>query len=176
MEVADRDNLLRDMRVYAAALLRLLNAPVYPLDYRATVQQISAIVGRYQQQAGDKFDFGPSLEAAQRLAETLDRFYEEAEGLADRPVDDPAVRQLNASQRLLARSLVTTVYSQAGRFRQDPARSYPPLPEFLPAQELASVEAGSDRHNVLRVDLTRAQNRLVWAMRQAEHRIAERLS
>ena len=31
LEIADRDNLLRDMRVYAAAVLRALNAPIAPV-------------------------------------------------------------------------------------------------------------------------------------------------
>ena len=176
MEIADRDNLLRDLRVYGATLLRLLNAPLYPLDYRATVDQIAAIVERLQQAAGEKFDFTASLRAAQDLRATLDRFYGEAVELSDREADDPAVRQANASQRLLARSLVTTVYSQDGRFRQDPAHTYPPLPELAPAAELAELPADSDRYHVLRAHLARGQNRLVWAMRQAEHRIAERIS
>jgi hypothetical protein len=175
MQIADRDNLLRDMKVYAVALIRTLNAPVYPLDYRAAVAQITSDLKRYQEAAGSAFDFGPALHAANDLNATLDRFYTEADSLMDREVDDPAVRQINASQRLLARSLVAVSYSQDGRFRQDPARSIPPLPDIAPATDLADVEAGSDRYYVLRTHLTRGQNRVVWSLRQAERRIAERI-
>jgi hypothetical protein len=175
IEIADRDNLLRDMKVYAVALIRTLNSPIYPLDYRAAVAQITDDLNRYQQAAGSAFDFSPALHAAGELNATLDRFYAEADSLMDREVDDPAVRQINASQRLLARSLVSVNYSQDGRFRQDPARSIPPLPDIAPATELAGVEAGSDRYYVLRTHLTRGQNRVVWSLRQAERRIAERI-
>ena len=175
MDIADRDNLLRDMRVYAVALIRALNSPVYPLDYRATVRDIERDLVRYQEAAGGSFDFGPSLQACSDLARTLDRFYDEGRSLMDRAVDDPTVRQVNASQRLLARSLVTVGYSRDGRFRQDPARSIPALPDLAPAVDLGKEPVGSDRYHVLRVHLTRGQNRLVWALRQAERRIAERI-
>lgn len=175
MQIADRDNLLRDMRVYAAALLRTLNSPVYPLDYRATVKDIEKDLTRYQEAAGNAFDFGPSLQACADLARTLERFYSEVGSLTDRAVDDPTVRQINASQRLLARSLVTVGYSRDGRFRQDPARSIPAIPDLAPALELRDESEGSDRYHLLRTHLTRGQNRLVWSLRQAERRIAERI-
>ncbi|HVB64831.1 MAG TPA: peptidase M28, partial [Nitrolancea sp.] len=175
MEIADRDNLLRDMRVYAVALIRTLNSPVYPLDYRAAVRQIEGDLARYQAAAGDAFDFSPALRATADLNATLDRFYTEADSLMDRSVDDPAVRQINASQRLLARSLVSVNYSRDGRFRQDPARAIPPLPDVAPVVELANEPIGSDRYHVLRTHLTRGQNRVVWSLRQAERRIAERI-
>jgi N-acetylated-alpha-linked acidic dipeptidase len=175
LEIADRDNLLRDMRVYATALIRTLNSPVYPLDYRAAVQQIEGDLNRYQVAAGDAFDFSPALRATADLNTTLDRFYTEADSLMDRSVDDPAVRQINASQRLLARSLVSVNYSRDGRFRQDPARAIPPLPDIAPAIDLGSEPVGSDRYYVLRTHLARGQNRVVWSLRQAERRIAERI-
>ena len=175
MEIADRDNLLRDMRVYAAALLRAFNAPIAPFDYRATVDEIERDLMRYQQAAENAFDFSPSLQACADLANTLGRYYDEADSMMDRSVEDPTVRQINASQRLLARSLVTVGYSRDGRFRQDPARSIPPIPDLSPATELGQVEEGSDRYHVLRTHLTRGQNRLVWALRQAQRRIAERI-
>jgi len=173
LEIADRDNLLRDMRVYATTLLRTLNAPIHPLDYRATVDEIEEQVGRYQAAAGDAFDFSPSLQATRNLRHTLDRFYGVAETLLGREVDDTAVRRTNTLQRMLARALVTLSYSRDGRFRQDPARSIPPLPDLAPATELADVAPGSDRYHVLRTHLTRGQNRLVWDLRRAERRIAE---
>ncbi|GBD16616.1 hypothetical protein HRbin26_01514 [bacterium HR26] len=173
IEIADRDNLLRDMRVYAAVLLRTLNAPVHPFDYRATVREIEEYLQRYQEVAGDAFDFRPSLQAAGNLLVTLDRFYELVESLLDREVDDPEVRRVNAAQRSLARHLVPLGYVRAGRFRHDPAQQIPPLPEIAPATELGQVPAGSDRWHTLRTHLARGQNYVVWSLRQAHRRIAE---
>jgi hypothetical protein len=176
MQIADRDNLLRDIRVYVGTLLRLLNAPVYPLDYRATANDIAGHVAQYQEAAGQHFDFSPALQAAKDLAGTLDRFYEHARSLSDRSADDPEARAVNALQRDLARALVTVGYSRDGRFRQDPASRVVPLPELAPANALRNEPPGSPRANVIGVDLVRGQNRLVWALRQAERRIAAHLA
>ena len=40
LEIADRERLLRDIRLYAGAAFRAANAPVHPLDFRATVAQL----------------------------------------------------------------------------------------------------------------------------------------
>ncbi|HEX7102694.1 MAG TPA: peptidase M28, partial [Nitrolancea sp.] len=150
---------------------RALNAPIVPLDYRATVREINDIIAKYQSAVGDKFDFGASVAAANALNDAIDRFYASTEALNGRDASDPDVQRANAMQRMLARALVTLSYSQDGRFRQDPARGIPPIPVFAPANELANTETGSDRSNVLRTDLARAQNEVVWTLTQAQRRL-----
>ena len=164
LEIADRDNLLRDMRVYAAAVLRTLNAPVVPFDYRATVAELSETLSGYQGATGAAFDFVPGLEALVLLGEALDGFYEQLENL-NGDSSERALRQANASQRALARILVSLGYTQDGRFKQDPAKGIPALPELAPALDLAGAEA--DMANVIKVQLTRGQNRLLWEVGQA---------
>ena len=165
LEIADRDNLLRDIKVYAAAALRSLNAPVYPFDYRAEVDDIRSHVERYQTAAGDKFDFTMSLDELDRLRTALDRFYDAVEGNAPSGVAEAKV--VNSVQRALARTLLFVSYSRDGRFRQDPASQTPPLPDLAPARQLAELDAGSNMANVIGVHLKRGQNRLVWACRSA---------
>lgn len=172
LDIADRDNLLRDIRVYAAVLLRTLNAPIHPLDYRATVQEIERHLRRYQEAAGEGFDFTPSIAAAGNLLLTLDNFYGQAEALTESTADDPAVRRINVGLRMLAKHLVTLGYVRGGRFRQDPAETLPPLPDLAPAIELAEIPLDSDRYQVVRTSLVRGQNQVSWTLRQAERRIS----
>ena len=101
--------------------------------------------------------------------------YTYSESLAGKPASDPDVQRVNALQRMLARTLVTLSYSQDGRFRQDPARGIPPVPELAAATELEDVEEGSDRFYVLRNELTRAQNDVVWKLTQAKHQLEGRV-
>jgi N-acetylated-alpha-linked acidic dipeptidase len=171
IELADRDILLQDIKIYATALLRGLNAPIVPLDYRAAIDELIGHIDGYQQAAGDKFDLSPSLNAARTLGQGIDHVYQFAESLAGKPASDDVVRRVNSMQRMLARSLVTLRYSEDGRFRQDPARGIPPVPELAPANELATVEVGSERYYVLRNDLARAQNRVVWTLNQSLRRL-----
>lgn len=165
MEIADKDNLLRDMRVYASVLLRSLNAPVHPLDYGAAISDIRHHLEQYAEGAGDKFDFSASFAELDALQDATQRFYNELE--SHTPATAAEAREANAVQRHLARQLVNLSFSKDGRFRQDPARTYPALPEFQPANQLAELGAESDMAEVIRVDLTRAQNRFVWACRSA---------
>lgn len=167
MEIADRDNLLRDIKVYAAALLRSLNAPLHPLDFRAELADIRHHLENYAEAAAGKFDFAPAFAEIDALDETLGRFY--AQLAANPPADPAAARAANAVQRRLARELVSVSYSRTGRFRQDPASATFPLPDLHPATRLAELEtgSGSDMANVIGIHLTRGQNRLIWACRNA---------
>lgn len=164
LEIADRDNLLRDMRVYAAVLLRSLNAPVAPFDYRATVQEMQAATRSYQEAAGSRFDFNPTLSALSAVGQSLDRYYTSI-GRLDESSPVNALREANAAQRALARVLVSLCYTRDGRFRQDPASAAPALPDIAPATRLA--DAGSELAMVLHTHLTRGQNRVVWELGQA---------
>jgi hypothetical protein len=167
LEIADPEILLKDIKIYALAVLRSLNAPVHPLDYRAAVADIRGHVESYQEAAGTGFDFGPSLAELDALQAALDEFYGAL--AANPPADAAAARAANRVQRKLARELVGLSFSQDGRFRQDTARSYPPLPEFQPARQLGTAD--DDLQQVIAVDLTRAQNRFQWACREARHEV-----
>ena len=169
LEIGDRDNLLRDMKVYATALIRTLNAPVHPFDFRAEVADIRHHLTSYAEAASGTFDFAGAFAELDSLDEALDRFYSALE--SNGPSDPAAAREANAVQRTLARELVSVSYSRDGRFRQDPASQIAPLPDLQPATQLVSLEAGSDMANVITVHLTRGQNRLIWACRQARREI-----
>ncbi|HKG26977.1 MAG TPA: M28 family metallopeptidase, partial [Thermomicrobiales bacterium] len=163
LEIADRDNLLRDMRVYAASVLRLLNAPLLPFDWRATAAEFRRTLDRCQKSAGDAFDFGPSRAAIEELDGALERFY----GMAPSGAADSAeARRFNLVQRQLARLLVPVNYSRKAPFHHDPAMEVPPLPDLAPALGLGRA-ADEAQRGVLNAHLMRGQNRLVWTLEQS---------
>jgi len=163
MEIADRDNLLRDMRVYAATLLRTLNAPVAPFDYRATVDEMSDAVTSYAKSAGTAFDFSPTVDGLESMRIALDTFYAHTATL-DANSDPEALHAANVTQRKLARSLVNLCYTRDGRFRQDPARAIPALPDLAIARQLP--DADPDMRHVILNTLLRGQNRVTWELEQ----------
>ncbi len=169
MEIADKENLLRDIKVYAAAVLRTVNAPLHPFDYRAEVDDIRGHVDRYASAAGSAFDFSASQSALDQLRQALDRFYSAVESNA--PAGPAEAKDANAIQQILGRTLLSISYSRDGLFRQDPASQTPPLPDLAPARQLADLDAGSDMANVIGVHLTRGQNRLVWACQSAARQV-----
>ena len=173
LEIADRDNLLRDMKVYAAATFRAANTPVSPLDFTATTAEFAQTLSRYQEGAAGRLDFSPSIREVKALEADLVRFYDAAARLAQRPVGDAAVRRVNEVQRRLARTLVPVNYARMGRFRHDPAVNIPALPDLEPALRLRGLDAGSDADRITRVHLTRGQNRLVGMLRDARRILAD---
>ena len=173
MEIADRDNLLRDMKVYAAATFRAANSTIHPLDFRATAREFAQTLARYQDAAGTHVDFTPVKNEVEALEDDLERFYDAANALMQKPVTDPQVRRANEIQRRLARVLVSINYSRAGRFRHDPAVNVPALPDLEPALRFASLPVGSDAARITQIHLTRGQNRVIGALREARRILAE---
>jgi hypothetical protein len=167
LEIADRENLLRDIRLYATAVLRAANAPVPPFDFRKTLESMTTSLETYQQVTGDRFDFSPAATEIDRLRKSLEPFYS---GLAQlnsiQPGDDEA---RDATRRImqLSRLLIPVNYAREGPFRQDPAENVPALPDLAVAPVLAASEPGSREDYAAQISLRRGLNRLVFALRRA---------
>ncbi len=173
LEVADRDNLLRDMKVYAVATWRAANSPLYPLDFLATAKEIGQTLRRYHEAAAAHLDLQPVIGEAEALEADLARFYDAIQDLTGRSPSDPAVRQANDVQRRLGRMLVSINYTRAGRFRHDPALDVPPLPDLEPATRLAALGAESDVFRVTLTHLVRGRNRVLSTLREARRLVAD---
>lgn len=165
LEIFDEANLARDLRAYATAVVRALNAPVHPLDFRATVQELRQTLASYQEVAGGHFDFSPALREAETLQVVLDRFYESTTRLSSRSISDNELRAANATLRAIGRRLVTLNFARADRFRHDPAVPVPPLPDLAPARQLASADPVM--RGFIQAHLVRGQNRVIWTLRAA---------
>ena len=163
LEIADREMLLRDIKVYALAVVRNANAEVLPFDWRLTANEFLATIDRYQTQAGNRFSLAPSKAAAASLAKALDGFYAK--------VDSGTVSKAAANMVIqdLARILVPINFTRGPRFRHDPALTIPALPTIATATELDHYQNG--KLGFALTQLSRGQNRLVSALRQAERHI-----
>ncbi len=155
LEIADRDILERDIKVYLAAVMGVANAERLPFDWRATAAEFRTTIAAYQKSAGDTFDLSPSVEAIDRLETSLARLH--AAGV-------PADRVNDAIQRL-ARVLVPINFAQLPRFRHDPALPVPPLPVLAVVGELG--EHGPETIGFARTQAVRGRNRFVAAIREA---------
>src|SRR6478735_713011 len=167
LEIGDKANLARDIAVYAAAVLRAVNATVPPFDFRITLDQFEATLDDYQKTAGDRFDLSPARGDIAALRGDLDAFYAKVDGLNGADAGDPAARSASKTQRRLARILIPVNYARQGRFWQDPAETVPALPDLALVKKLAASEPGSHQDHAAQVSLKRGLNRLRWALRQA---------
>lgn len=153
IEIADRDILLKDMRIYLLAALRIANAKVLPFDYAALAREFIGTIAAYAKAAGEAADLSPAYHATKAFQEAAEKFHK------DPPAD------ANARMKAISRILVPLNYTRTARFAHDPAFTTPPLPGLVVATELAK-HAG-DAGLIADTQLLRGQNRYVAALRAA---------
>jgi hypothetical protein len=158
LEIADKDILHRDIKVYLLSVLRVANATVLPFDWRLTAKEFLGTIDTYQTAAGDRFDLSPSRKAAEALLAALEAFHAGVASGAIPPARATAVIEG------LARILVPINVTLAPRFRHDPALTISPLPTIHAAREL---DGHRETLEFAQNHLVRGQNRLVSALRAA---------
>lgn len=160
LEIADKAQLLTDMRIYALSALRHANADILPADWRETASEFAATIDRYQAASKGLADLSDAKKQVESLAASLSEFYAAAASgnLSKAGANETIMR--------LARILVPINYTREARFRHDPAYTLPPLPTISIASELPHLP-DSERNAGL-VQLKRGMNRLIAALRQAQ--------
>lgn len=160
LEIADKEILLRDIKVYLASILGVANAEILPFDWRATVEEFTSTLANYATQAGGAFDFSEAQSALDAFKQTLEGFYAKASSGGIEP------SKANAVIMGLARILVPINFTVAPRFRHDPATPVQPLPTLAVANDIAAMDPSVQ--GFARVQLTRGANRFIAALREAE--------
>ena len=160
IEIADKDILLRDIKVYCEVIASIADADLLPFDWRAQVAEFGETIAGYQAAAGNAFDFAPAIAATGSLAGILETFYIAAD--ADKIPSATA----NAVIQRLARILVPINYTSGPRFRHDPATPVAALPTLAPATQLEGMD--KVMLGFARTQLVRGQNRYIAAMREAQ--------
>jgi len=167
----DADVLALDTRVYVAATLRAVNAPLVPLDHaraaRAVVAEIETL-----QAAAARADLDAVLTAARRLAERADAL---AVALAS-VTGNATLERANRTLVRLSRLLVPLAYTTGDPFRHDLALPIPPLAGLQAARELARIDPASDTFKFTAAALVRESNRAVHALDEAAELVDEFLA
>ena len=171
IDIADRDILLTDIKIYLASALGAANATIAPFDFSRTLEGFARTLATYQKAAGDAFSFAPAQREVERLLAELRSFRKHTESLRDEAVTSPRVRRANHAIRRLARLLVPVNYTTGPEFFHDPAETIPPLPDLAVA--LRIPEAEREMVGFFRTHLTRGQNRLIGALRDAGRELRE---
>ncbi len=159
IEIADRDILLTDMKIYLLSALRVANAEVLPFDWQATCDEFLKTIASYEAASGGLANLSAARDATNALKQSL-------AGLSA-----ALLAKRNAALMELSRILVPINYTREPRFRHDPAYTVPPLPTLAVAAELPGFTDDHTRR-VAQVELMRGQNRFVAAI-DAARRVVE---
>jgi hypothetical protein len=156
-----------DTKVYVAAALRLVNAPILPLDYARAARAVGATLDELAAAARDRFDLGPAAAAAGRLAEQADALAGVLDRAAAMGADGPGAVAANRVLVRLSRILVPLAYTTGDRFQHDLALPLAPLAGLQPVRELAGLDPASDTFKFTVAALVRERNRVVHALDEA---------
>ena len=166
LEVADPDILVRDIRVYAATILRVLNSFVYPFNYLKLVDELMKWIMEYSHHVKDKLDLSPVLKELELLRNDLEAFYRisiEIEGKKD----PERAKKVNEVMLSISRLLVPLYFCKRGYFEQDLAVSIPPIPLIADCLRLLELDPKSDEYMFLKTRLIRGRNKVVNFLRTA---------
>jgi len=134
IEIADKENLLRDIKVYIATLLRVLNSEILPFDFRKMVAESLEYIRLYSREAGDRFDLNPVIHELSALGKSLDAFYHLCGEKSRR--DEVFLEEINRIQVRLGRILISLAYAREGTFDHDPAVPTPHFPDMALVRDL----------------------------------------
>jgi len=163
MRIADRENLLRDAKVYLISVLRVINADIYPFDFRAFVDSSIEIFKKYQELSGNLFDFEPVIDDALNLRANLDKLHQKARLVKSRD----EFESINRMLMKIARILIPINYADKERFDHDPAVPIPAYPDLYPATQLPNYKKESNEFRFLTNQLLRGSNKVRWVFREA---------
>jgi hypothetical protein len=172
----DGDVLAQDTRVFVAAALRLGNAPVLPLGPARAARAVADTAADLHAAAGGRMDLSPLVDAARRLAGTLEAAAPGLARLADGGGDAAAANRLLMR---LSRVLVPLLFTGGDRFTHDLAVGIPPLAGLQRARELPGRDPAADLTKFALAALTRERNRAHHALDVASelaHELRERVS
>lgn len=176
LEIADRDNLLRDLKVYGAVVWRLANAPILPLDLRAAGEDIKTnllayAAGNFHVHATERgwpLDSTGAIAAADAFLAAATAFVMDAKA-----ADAATGRAPNAKMLRALRHLNALNFAQRGHFRQEPALDVPPIPDLAAAtRAFIEAEPESDAAGIALTSLVRAWNRATYALMEATRALA----
>jgi len=162
LPIADKQILLKDIKVYALSVLRVLNAKVLPFDFRKTMRKSLPVIEGYEKAANGKFDFKPVKTEMTGLLRDLSVFYKRA-GKASSPRE---AEKANRAIMKLGRVLVPLNHAYKRNLDHDPAVQIPPYADLAVSNMLASPNNQVDERFVIN-QLIRGRNKVINGLRAA---------
>lgn len=147
-EYIDRDNLLRDGRIFAEYVMTFLTEPILPLDFNRTVEDIRIRLEDWNRMAGAEFDLLPSIEKAKKLGAVCQEFYK-------RSIPDET---RNRTILKLARILVPLNFASGDIYSNEPAGAIDALPSLSAIKDLVKPETTPGMKQSIKVELRRKVN------------------
>lgn len=174
LEVADRDILLKDIKIYLLSAYRTANQTIIPFDYAQTLNEFDQTLAEYGEGIGTAFGLSRARDAVDALRTDVRELMRAASALSGESLSSPQVRRVNAALIALARHLVQANYTRSPDFFHDPAEHVPPLPDLAVLQTLQSAD--DYQRGFILTHATRGLNRLLAHLGDAQVAVRDALN
>jgi hypothetical protein len=169
LEVADPEVLLTDIKIYIASIYRILNAYIYPFDFRKWAEEAVKLLEGYQTAGENLFDLKPAIDEIQGLRQAFSHFYSEAENTCLKKRKNwGRFKKIDQSLLELGRILIPIDYTKGERYSHDPAIHIPSFPAFEGVHRLPQLSPETNEYRFLKTQLLRNRNRVIDALRRAK--------
>jgi hypothetical protein len=172
LEVADPDVLLTDIRIYVSSIYRILNAHIYPFDFKEWTEGAFKAIENYHGLGNDLLDLHPVLNEIRLFQKVLSAFYADLKHRYPKTRDKwGQFRKVNQCLLELGRILIPTDYTRAGRYDHDPAIPIPAFPGLEATRQLPLLSPDGNEHRFLIAQLLRERNKVTDAFRRARREV-----
>ncbi len=168
---ADRDLLGRDSRLIALLVISLANSIVFPFDHREVAGAIKRRLLELQSCCQAAYDFSRSIKETNRCGKACEALFHKARA-ARESGDEPLQQSVNRKMLALNRILNPVLFTDFGTFHHQPAQPVEDLPGLAVVANLPGADPESNLAQFTRTKLQREENRLIYALRQAQELIS----
>lgn len=160
IDKVDETLLIRDTKVVAHAVWKLVSSSILPLNYRTFIDEMLVELKSLSELLADRFSIGEMQEACEGLQNAIETLSAvEPSGREDR---------INSAIMRLSRGLIPISYTTGDRFDHDPALPVPAWATLHPLRVLAATAPGSDDEKFANVGAIRAYNRALQGLKVAK--------
>lgn len=165
IEQIDPELLLRDTRIYAHAVGRLLFDDILPLDLHSQVSDLVAELAKIEITTECGIPVDALRAEAENLKSALSTFQSE------RPKNTEACLDWDRALMRVSRELVPLDYTTGDRYRHDPALPQPKWPSLEALRSLAREELDTPAFLLRRGPAIRTANRILSHLRRARRQL-----
>jgi hypothetical protein len=172
LDVADPEVLLTDIKIYVASIFRILNAHIYPFDFKQWTEGALKAIENYQALGKDLFDLNPVLKEIRLFQKALSSLYSDLKNVYPKTRNKlNRFSKINQCLLELGRILIPTDYTRAGRYSHDPAIPIPSFPGLEAIRQLPLLSPDGNEHRFLKAQLLRERNKVIDALRRAKNEV-----
>ncbi len=159
IDKVDEAFLVRDTKIYAATVWRILTQPVLPYNVTDAASDICSSVESLQKEVGNRFDLQPLAKRSAEVLKLAEKFQKELDAANESGTDAEA---LNDKLHKVLTQMVRIIFHDNDIFVYDPSGPMTGIPSLADSHKLATTAVGSHRYYTSLIKFRRGYNRVMF--------------